>query len=339
MATTKVADVVVPVHFGPYVIERTAELSELVQSGIIEASEQFNQIAAAGGQTVTMPFWQDLAGADEVLDDTNPLTPGKITASSDVAVINNRGKAWESNDLAGILAGDDPQQAIADLVASYWARRLQASTLSILKGIFTIASMAGNLHAIHQPAGATTEANYLTGVTFIDGAQKLGDAKDLLSAVIMHSAVEASLAKQDLIDFLPDSEGNMRIKVFQGKRVIVDDGMPIEVVDGKNVYSTFLFGRGALAMGTDMQSQNDDPEGSAPGSTWGTEFYRSALGGNSGLINRRRFILHPRGVKWLGAVMAGKSPTNTEFENVGNWLRVFEQKHIRIVKITHNIAP
>ena len=55
------------------------------------------------------------------------------------------------------------------------------------------------------------------------------------------------------------------------------------------------------------------------------------------MINRRRFILHPRGIKYLGAAQAGLSPTNAELANGANWTRVFEQKNIRVVQFNHNI--
>ncbi|MCI0744181.1 MAG: hypothetical protein L0Y58_02145, partial [Verrucomicrobia subdivision 3 bacterium] len=38
---------------------------------------------------------------------------------------------------------------------------------------------------------------------------------------------------------------------------------------------------------------------------------RHALASDSYLVNRKRFILHPRGVRWIGAP-AGASPTNAE---------------------------
>jgi hypothetical protein len=49
------------------------------------------------------------------------------------------------------------------------------------------------------------------------------------------------------------------------------------------------------------------------------------------LINRRRYILHPRGVKFTSASVAGDSPTNAELETGSNWTRVFENKNVRIV--------
>lgn len=335
MAETLVSDVIVPAVFLPYVIQRTAELSEFFTSGIIEMSDEFAALAAGGGSTVNMPFWNDLTGNDQVLSDTGALTTKKIGASQDVAIINNRGDAWATNDLAGMLAGSDPMKAIGDLVADYWARKTQATVLSELKGIFSIASMAGNLLDVHATSGAAGAANYLTSSTFIDGKQKLGDAKNKLVAVAMHSAVEASLLKLDQIDFIPQSEGKEALKRFQGLPIIIDDGMPVEVINSLNVYTTYVFGKGAIAMGV-ARNVGGPVEGGF--GSWELEFARSALAGQNIMINRRRFILHCRGIKWLGGSLAGLSPTNAEFEAAANWLRVYEAKNIRVVRIRHNIA-
>ena len=50
MAKVQIADVIVPEIFIPYVIERTATLSRLVQSGVIETNSEFDVLAnqAAG---------------------------------------------------------------------------------------------------------------------------------------------------------------------------------------------------------------------------------------------------------------------------------------------------
>lgn len=336
MAETKIADIIVPAIWLPYTIQRSMELSELVTSGVIANSPQFDGLADGGGQTVNMPHFEDLTGADEVLTDQGALTPAGITTGQDAAIIMNRGKAWQHNDLAGILAGADPAAAAATLIGTYWARKMQTTTLSLLSGIFSIASMSGLVAPIHAAAGAVDVDNCLTGITFVDACQLLGDAKSMLSAVIMHSAVEADLLKRDLIDFLPDSEGKPVIKTFQGKRVIIDDGMPVAVINGANVYTTYIFAQGAIALGNANTKAQESVDGGF--GTWGAEMYRGALAGASGFINRRRLILHIRGIKWLGGTMAGSSPSNAELATTNNWLRVFDIKKIRVVKVTHNIG-
>lgn len=316
--STRIADIIVPEVFNPYVVQRTAELSALYQSGILSTSAEFDRLASSPSHVVHMPFWNDLTGEDEVLTDSGALTPGKITAGQDVAVILRRGRAWGANDLAANLSGDDPMRVIADLVADYWARRMQATLISILKGIFAAPSMATNLHDI---SGEEGDAAKFTAATFIDALQKLGDAKDKLTAVVMHSAVEAALAKQNLIQTIQPSETMPQVKTYMGKRVIVDDSCPVDTTNG--VYTTFIFAEGAIAYG------NGNPEGFVP-----TETDRDSLAGDDYLITRKTFILHPRGVKYVGAAV---NPSNAELENGSNWERVYKPKNIRIVCFKHKI--
>lgn len=335
MATTKVADVIVPEIFLPYMMERTAELSEFISSGIVMSDPMFdNLVTNAGGTQIDMPFWNDLDGDDETIEDDTPATVGKITASKDIARKHNRQKAFGAHDLARILSGDDPMLAIADLLAGYRARRIQAQIIATLRGIFGSASMAQNLLAIHKTTGAATSANFLTGSSFIDATQLMGDNKTKLQAILMHSATESALRKLDLIDFLPDSEGKAMLSIFQGKRVVIDDGCPVQTIDGSPVYTSYLFGAGAIAWGRD--TSNPIPEGASPGSTWQLEFGRDSLGSSSHLINRWSNIIHPRGIKWNEASVAKDNPTNAEIQTQSNWSRVYEQKNVRIVAVTHN---
>lgn len=320
--TTKIADVIVPEVFNPYVIQRTMELSAIFQSGIAQRTEEFDRLASSAARTVQMPFWGDLTGEDEVLSDDNALTPGKIQAQKDEAVILRRGRAWGANDLAANLAGDDPMRVIADLVAAYWARRYQAALVATLQGVFASPSMADLVHDI---SGETGDAAVISAKTTVDAAQKLGDAKTQLTAIIMHSATEAALAKQDLIEYIRPSTGSIDVPTFLGKRVIVDDGVPYDSSTG--TYTTYLFGPGAVAYG------EGNPVGFVP-----TETDRDSLAGEDFLINRRTFILHPRGVRFKSTSVAGVSPTNDELADGTNWERVYEPKAIRIVKFVHKIA-
>lgn len=143
--------------------------------------------------------------------------------------------------------------------------------------------------------------------------------------VLMHSEVESLLLKRELIDFLPDSEGKMRIKVFQGRRVIVDDGCP--KVNGTNspAYTTYLFGSGAFAWGEGSLDADEQ-----------VETNRDTLASDDLLAVRRRFILHPRGVKWVG-VPVDDSPSNTELAVAASWQKVFSDKNIRVVAVRHNV--
>lgn len=317
MAVTKIADVVVPELFTPYVIERTAEKSRILQSGIAVANPKLNELVTAGGVTMQMPFWKDLQGEDEVLSDNTPLTPNKIGSGKDIAALLMRGNAWGANDLAGALAGDDPMNAIVDLVADYWARKEQKTLLSVLKGVFANAQMAD--HVLDR----STEG--IEGGVILDGKQLLGDAADQLQAVMMHSAVYTELQKQKAIEYneVVDSNGNnIQIPTYMGYSVVVDDGMPKE----GDVYTTYLFARGVIGRG----------EGT-PVSMVSTETDRDSLAGEDYLINRRAFVLHPFGIKWKGTP-EGVTPSNDELANGENWERVYESKNIGLVAIKHRLT-
>ncbi|WP_317119897.1 major capsid protein, partial [Clostridium neonatale] len=148
--------------------------------------------------------------------------------------------------------------------------------------------------------------------------QLMGDAKDKLTGVIMHSATETQLRKNNLIQTELDSN-NKPISLFMEKRVIIDDSCPTSVGE----YTTYLFGEGAIGLGN----------GGAPVPT---ETDRDSLAGDDILINRKHYILHPRGVKWIGSA-AGSSPTNAELATGTNWSRVYEDKAIRMVKFVHKL--
>ncbi len=336
MAKTAVADIIIPTLFEKYAIERTAELAQFGQCGIVESAPEFDAIASEGGREVKMPFWKDLTATRQLLSDSATLTVNKITTDQDIARLHNDAQVWSVNHLAKVISGDDPMQAIVDLVAEYWARTDEGLIVSSLKGMFAAASMSGNLLAIHSESlAAQTAATRLNGSTFVDACAKLGDRADRLTAVAMHSATEAALRKLDLIDFVPDSEGKSMLRSFQGRRVVVDDNLPTRAgsTDG-TVYTTYLFGRGAFAKGSATLDANPLQGGFG---TEGVEIARVPLDSDTVLINRRRYVLHPRGVKFTSASVAGDSPTNAELETASNWTRVWENKNVRIVAVTHNL--
>ena len=319
MAKVKISDVIVPEVFNDYLIDRTAEKSAFFQSGIISTSPELNALVTAGGRLINMPFWNDLDGDDEVLSDGEALTPDKIDSAQDVAALLARGKAWSANDLAKALSGDDPLRAIADLSVAFWDRKWQTILVNILNGIFADASMAASVSDI--TGQGTVDTRTINASTTIDALQLFGDAKERLTAFAMHSATQAKLAKDNLIDFVLDSEGRATIPTYLGKRVIVDDGLPTDGTD----FTTYIFGEGAIGYG----------EGGAPTPV---ETDRDSLAGDDILINRRHFILHPRGVAFQSGSVAGATPTNAELAMAANWERVYERRNVRIIKFEHRIV-
>lgn len=321
--TTRIADIIQPEVFTPYTIQRTMELSALINSGIVENNEEFDRLASGPNTIVNMPYWNDLTGDSEVMKDNGALTPGKIGSNKDVAVKHGRARAWGANGLSALLSGDDPMKAIGDLVANYWAREMQKILLATLDGVFASTSMQDKVLDI----SAASPSSLFTPEAFVDATQLMGDAKDLLTGVMMHSAVEAYLAKLQLIEYEETKDKNVRIPYFMNKRVIVDDSMPFDTATKTG--TMYLFGNGAIALGNGSHPRIIE-----------TEVDRDSLAssGEDFLINRRIFILHPRGVKWTDSVKADVFPTNTEIKNGASWERVYELKAVRIVKFKFKIA-
>lgn len=324
MTIVRIGDVIQPEIFTNYVTQRTMEISNVLNSGIAVNDTQFDSLASGPNTLVNMPYFNDLTGDSEIMSDTGALTPGKIGTNKDVARKHGRARAWGANGLSALLSGADPMGAIGNLVTSYWARDRQKVLLSTLQGVFASTSMADKVHDISAETG---DAALIGGNTFIDAVQKMGDAKDSLTAIVMHSAVEAFLAKQQLIEYVQEAGQSVRIPTFLGKRVIVDDGMGFDTATG--TANAYLFGSGALAWGN----------GSHP-NIIGTEVDRDSLAssGEDFLINRNIFILHPRGVKFTESAVTDEFPTNTELANGANWELVYEPKAVRMVNFKFKIS-
>lgn len=327
MAVTRIGDVIVPHVFQPYVIEQSTEKTAIFQSGIVQPVPG---ITVPAGDSMSMPFWNDLEGDLEAIQSNHTLTPGKIDAQKDLARILQFGKAWSAEDFASEMAGANAQQTIAGRVGNYWGRQMQKVVLSFLDGVFAsnVANNSGDLvynAAVSDPATETPTAdNNVNGEHIIDAAQLLGDAKDKFTAIAMHSRVHSNLQKQSLIEFIPDDQANVGWGTYMGKSVVVDDGLaPEDVADGVKEYTTYLFAAGAV--------------GYAEGSVLTpVETDRNSLGGEDILINRRRFILHPRGFKWTEGSVAGDMPTVAELREAANHQRVYDKKNTRVVKMVSN---
>lgn len=330
--STKIADVIVPEVFNPYFLQRTMEMARFYMGGIVSNDAELDRLAASGGRLLNMPFWNDLSGDDEILSDSAALTPGKIGAGQDVAVLHMRGRAWSVNDLARALSGDDPMGAIGDLVAQYWARRYQQVGLSSLVGVFADNANDGS-DMIANVAGATvadvSADTKFNADVFIDGQATFGDTIGGLSGIAFHPNVYHNLKKVDQISFEKESEGDLEVETYRGLRVIVDRNLPYTPAAGTGStdaaaeYTSYLFGAGALGMG----------QGGAPVPS---ETDRDSLAGEDILVTRSHFLMHPRGVKFLDASVAGSSPTNTELEAAANWDRVYEREAVRIAAIKTN---
>lgn len=350
MGAVQVSDVVVPTIFTPYTQQITEEKARLVQAGVMELSPIMDGLLAGGGKTFDIPSWQDLdasnaTGADNVSTDTladiqtasfenstptdanrGDATPLLIPTSQEVAVRLVRNQSWSTTGLARELAGADPMAAIGSRVGYYWARRLQQILIETINGIVAdneAAPTGNDTHVQGDLVNNISGGGFIDGVTnfsaeaFLDAAVTMGDSMEDLGAVMVHSIVYNRMQKNNLIDFIPDASGVVNIPIFLGRRVVIDDGLPVTA----NVHETWLFGVGSLQFG----SANADVP---------TEVSREALAANGGgqeiLTTRRVYAIHPTGHAFIQGSIPNGGPSNSDLAAAANWSRRYpERKQIK----------
>jgi len=310
-------DVIVPEIFAPYYMLRTMEKSAVLRSGIATQDALLQQYASGAGTTYHIPHFNDLGGDDEVISEGGTgLTVGNIDAKQQIAVVLNRARAWGATYLARISIGEDIMGTIANEVGDYWARKHQAILMAILTGLFKQAGggTPGVIRTTHleDKSGAAT----FDPADLIDAMGKLGDASGQLTAIVMHSAIYHALQKNDLVEYLRDSEANIHIPIFLGKRVIVDDSCVSETA---NIYRTYIFKSGALGFGMGQIPPRD-----------AVETDRDSLASEDILVTRQRFIMHPMGFAWKGTMQ----PTNAALADPASWEVIYpESKQIGLVAL------
>ena len=356
--STTISDVIVPAIFTPYTQQLTMEKTAIVQSGVAARDDFLDNLLAGGGLTFTVPSWQDIGDPAENVSSDDPntsSTPNTTQASAEVAVRLSRNASWSTMRLATALAGADPMQSIAARVSDYWVRRLQRAVVAVANGVFAGNAQADPTNGRSGNIGLTAAygkqndltnsiigGGYSAGVTdfsagaFIDTTTLLGDAAADVTAVFMHSIVYSRAQKNNLIDFIPDSKGEITIPTFLGRRVIVDDGMPNPAGDASNgaqtaagIYHTWLVGPSAFRLGVGTPI--------VP-----TEVFRYPDRGNGAgsdnLYNRVEWTIHPVGHAYIGTPALEGGPTNGATSNnlaaAGSWVRVFpERKQIKLARL------
>lgn len=321
---------VVPEKFSSYTLDRTTELSALVNSGIATADSVVGGLingTPAGGRFITMPHYDALEGEDDVFGE-HDVPVGDITTGSASATLLMRQRAWGATDLAHVLGGSDPMAAIGNLVSDWWLQKEQAIYLSILKGIFDKSKGALKDHVNDVSAGSG-EAGYISDAATLDTKQLLGDHYNSLGMVFMHSATYTYLQKKGMITRNPifdPAQSSVEMERYLNYRIIVDDGMP--VTDG--VYDTYFLGTGSFIR-----------QDGAPAGFIGTETDRDKLGAKDYLINRRCMVIHPRGFSWNVNATYPEGlyyPNNAMLATPENWTLATNHKKVAMACLKHKIG-
>ena len=311
---TQISDVIVPEEFTKYLVQNTMVASALFQSGVLANNDVVLAQLAAGADMFNVPYWNDLSDDEADIVNDNPsdiAAAGTLNAVKQAVRKSFLHKGWSTMNLASELSGSDAMARVRERATAYWTRQGQKRLISMLMGIkaHNIANDGGDM--IHD---ASTETIGATQV--IDAAGTLGDAMGAFRAIAMHSDLYKSLLKQDLIEYIRDSDGSLVMTTYRGLAVTVDDGL---VPDSNGVYTSVLFAAGAIGYGS-----------AEPRIAAGTEIENLPGAGNGGgqqiLHTRVNLAFAPLGYGWTEASVAKESPSIAELAIAENWKRTAEER-------------
>lgn len=298
MANTLLTDLsFVPSTFADYVQGEIYKKSNFLNSGAVFSTDiVFPQY----GNTVTLPAFDALSGADEEKGSTAPAT-NNLTGSAQVAPILNRVKKYGSVDLVRYNTGADPFRVIGDQFAGYWAQRMdEVAVTSVLGAAAGIDADLGAGSIVNNISGGVGTAAVISASAIIDTQALMGEFAEDLAMMVVHPQVYAALRKANLVQMIPDSTGTQMFAFYGDLRVVVSSTAGLDA--GSGIYNTLLVANNAIAYADATPAEHV------------LELDRS-IGFADEVASSRRFVLHTLGAKWKGS--AGN--TNVELAKAANW--------------------
>ena len=327
-----------PQAFGAYVnrIPNTTK-TELAKSGAVGANEQARGALSnqTGALYARVPYFGRISGkTSQNNDGATDIDSTATTTYEQGFVVARRMDAWtERNFSTNITAGVNFMDNVAAQIADYKMEVKQAMLLAILSGVFGMSTSAGT--AVQKTAAKEFLAKHvydisgkagdeaMVGASTLNAAmqQACGDNKSIFKLVIMHSAVATNLENLRLLKYLTytDADGIQRdlsIGTWNGRLVLIDDGMPTEEVaadSGKGTaaytkYTTYVLGEGSIVL--------DDIGDSVP-----YEMSRDPKtnGGQDTLYVRDGFICGVAGLSFEKPASITASATNSDLSTGANW--------------------
>ena len=335
MPVIQLADVFTPLTFNRRAQEAQTRKNIFLNSGVAAPDPVIAQQLSGGANIVELPQFNAITAGEPNYSNDDPTvfsTPAKIGKQKQKARSASRNKSWSAMDLSRDLTDADPMGAITDRAGFYWAtddeKRLIQSALGVLAD--NVANDGSDMlkSVATDAVGAVVDAERISSTNIVLAAQTLGDHKQNLSVLALHSVQHARLQIQGLlVDNFDPATGRLDYQTFLGHRVIVDDSMPAVAGANRITYTAILFAAGAFGYATGNVMTPSELE-RIPGSGNG--------GGQTVLHNRVNTCFHANGFEFLSGSVAGVSPTYAELALAANWNRVVARKNVPIAFLKVN---
>jgi hypothetical protein len=232
-------------------------------------------------------------------------------------------------DLVPELAGSSPLQQIRNRFGTYWMRQMERRVIAMSVGVLADNVANGGSDMLVDISGLTGAAAIFNSGTFLDAAYTMGDQAERISAIAVHSSIEARMLKNDEITTVRTSEGAFVMRTYRGRAVIVDDNLPVSGSGATRVYTSILFGSGAIGFGGVEGHAYAFGEGVPKVAA---EVYRTPQAGHGGgmeeLWERKTWLLHPFGYQYNEGTITEFSPTLANLRDGTHFSRVVVRKNV-----------
>lgn len=222
-----------------YAVDRIprTRLNEMRKSKVLTGDPDIREVfASQNGTSYARIAQRGLLDGDAVnYDGRTDITATSTKTFERGVVVIGRAKGWVERDFSyDITGGIDFMDNVAAQVADYWQDVDQDTLLAILKGIFSMTSIKGT--AFVKKHTFDVKGNMEPATLNTATAKACGDRKKKFAMIFMHSAVATNLENLNLLNALKytDKDGvtrDLTLYTWNGKLVVVDDGMPVESID------------------------------------------------------------------------------------------------------------
>lgn len=334
----RLSDAFIPSVYGSYTAVNNPETSAFVQAGVIAQNGFMNKMIAGAGKTFVVPFWQDIDPTIEPNysnDDPNDLAvANKIGSGTMTARKTWVNQSFGEMDLVPELAGSDPLQHVKNRFGTYWTRQQERRLIATCVGVLAdnVANDGGDM--LVDISGLAGDAAKFNSDSFVDAAYTMGDQAESIKAIAVHSSIEARMVKNDDIDTIRDSDGNIVMRAYKGRAVVVDDSLPVSGSGADRIYTSVLFGGGAIGFAGIEGHAFAMGEGLPKVPAWIEREEQAGNGGGMESIGERHtWMLHPFGFEWIEGSLTEFSPTLADLRLAAHWNRVVVRKNVPLAFI------
>lgn len=367
-----------------YILDRIprARLNELRKSKALVGNPDIREVLGSQNGTgyARVAMRGLLDGKAVNYDGKTDITATNTKTFEQGVVVIGRAKAWVEKDFSyDITGGVDFMNNVAQQVADYWQDIDQDTILAVLKGVF---SMTGTKNAEFVEKHTYTVSGNLEPSTLNTATAKAcGDHKKKFSMIFLHSVPATNLENLNLLSALKytDKDGitrDLSLYTWNGKLVIVDDGMPTEegyldaVADTpgavKVVANSATPAANEIKLSAATPYLGDKTLAAGDYVVQGTQYTSYVLGegsinfedlgakvpyemsrdpktngGQDTLYTRQRKVIAPKGISYEKTDQVSLSPTDAELSNGANWALVHsgEASEGSRSYINHKVIP